>query len=62
MKDTVINMHCNTCDTVVDTPEKIASGPDGYCPSCGNLWSGAESRDTIIAVFSPGALGATTML
>lgn len=52
----IIFMHCQACENVVDTPEEIASYPDGYCPDCGNLWTGKESRSTSIAVTSPDPL------
>jgi predicted RNA-binding Zn-ribbon protein involved in translation (DUF1610 family) len=49
-KDTV---HCVTCNNAVDTPEEIASYPDGNCPQCGSSWTGGEKRSTIIQVTMP---------
>ena len=34
----------SSCNNAVDTPEEIASYPDGNCPQCGNTWTGSESR------------------
>jgi hypothetical protein len=44
-KDTVYCVHCNN---KVDTPEEVLSYPLGNCPDCGNSWTGAEKRDTMI--------------
>jgi hypothetical protein len=40
----------------VDTPEEIASYPDGNCPDCGEAWTGAEVRSTSIMVTAPEAI------
>ena len=29
-------VNCATCENEIDTPEEIASYPDGNCPSCGS--------------------------
>lgn len=46
-------VHCVNCDNAVDTPEEIASYPNGKCPQCGNSWTGAEARSTSITVTAP---------
>tara|TARA_R110000744_G_scaffold306530_1_gene414818 strand:- start:311 stop:544 length:234 start_codon:yes stop_codon:yes gene_type:complete len=46
-------VHCATCDNEVDTPEEIASFPDGNCPECGSSWTGSENRSTMIQVTMP---------
>jgi predicted RNA-binding Zn-ribbon protein involved in translation (DUF1610 family) len=68
MSDTIITMadgskwkpstssdtvHCVSCENAVDTPEEIASYPDGNCPNCGNTWTGSEKRSTRIIVTAP---------
>jgi predicted RNA-binding Zn-ribbon protein involved in translation (DUF1610 family) len=68
MSDTIITMadgskwkpstssdtvHCVSCENAVDTPEEIASYPDGNCPNCGNTWTGSEKRSTRIVVTAP---------
>jgi len=50
-RDTV---HCATCDNEVDTPEEIASYPEGNCPQCENP---AERKSTAITVTAPEAVG-----
>lgn len=49
-------VHCATCENEVDTPEEIASYPDGNCPQCGNQWTGAERKSTAITVTAPQAI------
>ena len=46
-------VECANCDNVVDTPEEIASYPDGNCPDCGESWTGGEKRSTTITVTMP---------
>jgi len=46
----VDHIKCATCDNLVDTPEEIASYPDGRCPQCRNPWTGQEQRHTYITV------------
>ena len=46
-------IHCATCDNAVDTFEELLSYPSGNCPNCGNSWTGAESKSTIIQVTMP---------
>ena len=53
-------IRCTSCGNVVDTPEEIASFPDGKCPVCGNNWTGTESRSTVISVTMPQALSGET--
>jgi len=49
-------LHCSNCPNIVDTPEEIASYPDGNCPDCGVPWTGSERRNTSITVTAPEAL------
>jgi predicted RNA-binding Zn-ribbon protein involved in translation (DUF1610 family) len=49
-------VHCIGCGNAVDTPEEIASYPDGNCPDCGGAWTGAEVRSTSITVTAPEAI------
>ena len=49
-------VHCVNCENVVDTPEEVASYPDGNCPDCGQSWTGAEKRSTTITVTAPEAI------
>jgi len=53
-------VHCANCGNQVDTPEEIASYPNGNCPDCGQAWTGAERKDTAITVASPQPLGGQT--
>ncbi len=46
-------VHCVNCDNAVDTPEEVASYPDGNCPDCNQSWTGAERRSTNILVTMP---------
>ena len=46
-------VECANCDNAVDTPEEIASYPDGNCPDCGESWTGSEKRSTTIVVTMP---------
>ncbi len=46
-------VHCMNCENVVDTPEEIASYPDGNCPDCGQGWTGNERKNTTIQVTVP---------
>lgn len=46
-------VHCANCDNAVDTPEEVASYPDGNCPDCGQSWTGSERRSTAITVTAP---------
>jgi len=46
-------VHCVNCTNEVDTPEEIASYPDGNCPDCGSPWTGGEKRSTMIQVTMP---------
>jgi len=54
-------VHCATCDNEVDTPEEIASYPDGNCPQCSNPWTGAEKKSTAITVTAPAPAGGGVM-
>ena len=46
-------VECVNCNNAVDTPEEIASYPDGNCPNCGQSWTGSEKRSTSIQVTVP---------
>jgi predicted RNA-binding Zn-ribbon protein involved in translation (DUF1610 family) len=46
-------VECVNCNNAVDTPEEIASYPDGNCPDCGESWTGDERRSTTIIVTMP---------
>jgi len=46
-------VECANCNNAVDTPEEIASYPDGNCPECGESWTGSEKRNTTITVTMP---------
>ena len=46
-------VECVNCDNAVDTPEEIASYPDGNCPDGGESWTGSEKRSTTIVVTMP---------
>ena len=46
-------VECVNCDNAVDTPEEIASYPEGNCPDCGEPWTGSEKRSTTIVVTMP---------
>lgn len=76
MSDTIITMpdggrwkpatssdtvHCVNCDNAVDTPEEIASYPDGNCPDCGQSWTGSEKRSTSIQVTMPESISGSTL-
>jgi predicted RNA-binding Zn-ribbon protein involved in translation (DUF1610 family) len=47
------HIKCASCENLVDTPEELLSYPSGNCPDCGNSWTGAEGRGTVIYVTSP---------
>ncbi len=49
-------IHCASCDNAVDTPEEIASYPDGNCLQCGNNWTGSEAKGVRISVTAPEAI------
>ena len=49
-------IHCASCDNAVDTPEEIASYPNGNCPDCGNPWTGSEAKGVRISVTAPEAI------
>ena len=51
---------CVNCENEVDTPEEIASYPDGNCPDCGESWTGSESRSTNIRVTAPDPISGAT--
>ena len=53
-------IHCASCDNAVDTPEEIASYPDGNCPDCGNSWTGSEATGVRISVTAPEAISGET--
>ena len=49
-------IHCASCENAVDTPEEIASYPDGNCPDCGNSWTGSEATGVSISVTATEAI------
>ena len=49
-------VHCVNCENAVNTPEEIATYPDGNCPDCGQSWTGKERRSTSIMVTAPEAI------
>ena len=49
-------MHCKDCGNAVDTPEDTLSHPQGNCSVCGQAWTGAERRSTMIIVTAPEAV------
>lgn len=51
---------CATCENLVDTPEEVASYPAGNCPSCGEKWTGSETRSTTITVTAPAQISGST--
>tara|TARA_R110000803_G_scaffold205664_3_gene272505 strand:+ start:1081 stop:1311 length:231 start_codon:yes stop_codon:yes gene_type:complete len=57
-KDTV---SCSNCENEVDTPEEIASYPNGNCPDCGENWVGTEKRSTSIQVTAPEGISGSTL-
>ena len=52
----VDKVQCVSCGNIVDTPEEIASYPNGECTECGSLWTGEENRSTIIQVTMPDSI------
>jgi predicted RNA-binding Zn-ribbon protein involved in translation (DUF1610 family) len=54
-------LQCHNCDNVVDTPEEVASYPDGNCPDCGEPWTADTKRHTKITVTMPQAAGGSTL-
>jgi len=54
-------LHCGNCPNIVDTPEEIASYPNGNCPDCGQPWTGVERRNTSISVTMPQSMGGSTL-
>lgn len=54
-------VHCANCNNAVDTPEEIASYPDGNCPDCGQSWTGGEKRSTSIQVTMPDSIFSSTL-
>ncbi len=53
-------VRCSNCGNEVDTPEEIASYPDGNCPHCGASWTGKESKSVQIKVTVPQELSGDT--
>ena len=46
-------VECVNCDNAVDTPEEIASYPDGNCHDYGEAWTGGKKCSTTIVVTMP---------
>jgi NAD-dependent SIR2 family protein deacetylase len=57
----VDTVYCVNCENAVDTPEEIASYPDGNCPDCGQSWTGSEKRSTNVQVTMPVAVFGSTL-
>ena len=57
----VDTLQCHHCDNLVDTPEEVASYPDGNCPDCGKSWTDDTKRHTKITVTMPQAAGGSTL-
>lgn len=53
---TIDMVHCVHCNNAVDTPEEVATYPDGNCPDCSQPWTGSERRSTTIVVTAPEAV------
>jgi uncharacterized paraquat-inducible protein A len=53
-------VHCVNCDNAVDTPQELASYPDGDCPDCNQPWTGLERRSTTISVTMPEQISGET--
>lgn len=47
------SVQCATCKGETDSPEELASYPEGNCPQCGAPWTGLENRSTMIQVTMP---------
>ena len=54
-------VYCVSCPNEVDTPEEIASYPDGNCPDCGESWTGDTKRHTAITVTMPQSMDGGTL-
>ena len=54
-------LQCHNCDNLVDTPEEVASYPDGTCPDCGESWTADTKRHTKITVTMPQAADGGTL-
>ena len=54
-------LQCHNCNNLVDTPEEVASYPDGTCPNCGESWTAETKRHTKITVTMPQAAGGSTL-
>jgi len=54
-------LQCHNCDNLVDTPEEVASYPDGNCPNCGESWTESTKRHTKITVTAPSPAGGGTL-
>lgn len=54
-------LQCHACDNLVDTPEEVASYPDGDCPECGQTWTAETKRHTAVTVTMPQAISGGTV-
>ena len=52
----VDTIQCHNCGNLVDTPEEVATYPDGNCPDCGESWTEETKRHTAITVTAPEAI------
>jgi uncharacterized paraquat-inducible protein A len=57
----VDKLQCHHCDNLVDTPEEVASYPEGTCPDCGKSWTAETKRHTSVTVTMPEAAGGSTL-
>tara|TARA_R100001480_G_scaffold15517_1_gene24397 strand:- start:140 stop:373 length:234 start_codon:yes stop_codon:yes gene_type:complete len=57
----VDKLQCHNCDNLVDTPEEVASYPNGKCPDCGQSWTSETKRHTQITVTMPVSAGGSTL-
>ena len=57
----VDTIQCHNCDNLVDTPEEIASYPNGNCPDCGESWTGETKKHTAITVTMPQSMDGGTL-
>lgn len=57
----VDKLQCHNCDNLVDTPEEVASYPNGTCPDCGESWTAETKRHTAITVTMPQSMDGGTL-
>ena len=57
----IIECATEGCGNLVDTPEEVATYPDGNCPDCGESWTAETKRHTAITVTMPQAMDGGTL-